>query len=528
MNLGRYRIVKEVGKGSMGVVYQAHDPQIDRLVALKVLRRDRVEGESFVKRFLKEARVIGRFSHPNIVTVYDIGQDREDVYIAMEFVEGEPLNQVIRQKRFPLEQAIQLGIQAAQVLDYAHQKGVVHRDIKPSNIILQPNGQIKITDFGIAHMEDSSSTLLTLEGEIMGTPAYMSPEQVLGKPVDGRTDIFSLGVVLYELASGKRPFGGEGKNIATVFNEIIHHSPGEPAFETDLIPKGLSQVVMKCLNKSPEERFQTGMELSAALTNCLKVEGESVVKPSSGKKPQKYAALLLAALVIVIGGGAYYYFFEYQGRMPKEQSPPVAITPQAEAPGPITSIPPAEVPKEMEKTPEETPKQETVEEVATPQPEPPVAITTTPPVEAPEDTVKADEEKQVEMGGKSEEQPTGEDRANQQAALPEKQAPVPVKPARESVALKPAVKRACLKVLSTPLGADIIVDDKTKGKTPATIKLSPGTYKITLKLSDYQTWNTQVTLDKEDVYPIHAELKPIPKNGEWIIKPLTDRKKEEP
>lgn len=526
MNLGRYRIVKEVGKGSMGVVYQAHDPQIDRLVALKVLRRDRVEGESFVKRFLKEARVIGRFSHPNIVTVYDTGQDGEDVYIAMEFVEGEPLNQIIQQKRFPPDQVIQLGIQAAQVLDYAHQKGVVHRDIKPSNIILQPNGQIKITDFGIAHMEDSSSTLLTLEGEIMGTPAYMSPEQVLGKSVDGKTDIFSLGVVLYELASGKRPFGGGGKNIATVFNEIIHHSPREPAFDSDLIPKGLSEVVMKCLNKSPDERFQTGMELSDALTNCLKVKGD-YAKPSSGKKPQKYAALILAALVIVIGGGAYYYFFKYEDKMPKEPSPPVAVTPQSEAPGAITSIPPSEVPKKMEKALEEKPKQEPVEEAATPQPTPPVAVTPIDPAEVPKDTQKGGEEKLVETGGKTEDQPKEQDRVNQ-AALPEKQAPVPVKPARESVALKPAVKKASLEVRSTPQGADIIVDDITRGKTPATIRLSPGTYKITLKLSDYQEWNTKVKLIEEEEYPIQAELKPIPKNDEWIIKPLTDRKKEEP
>lgn len=211
MNYGRYQILKEVGHGSMGVVYQAHDPQIDRLVALKVLRRDRITGESYVKRFLKEARVIGRLSHPNIVTVYDVGQVREDIYIAMEFIEGSPLNEFVRESGLLLEKIIELGIQAAETLDYAHQKGVVHRDIKPSNIILQPHGIIKITDFGIAHLEDSSETLQTLEGEIMGTPAYMSPEQVLGKSVDGRTDIFSLGTVLYELATGRRPFGGKVK-----------------------------------------------------------------------------------------------------------------------------------------------------------------------------------------------------------------------------------------------------------------------------------------------------------------------------
>ena len=288
MNYGRYQILKEVGHGSMGVVYQAHDPQIDRLVALKVLRKDRITGESFVKRFLKEARVIGRLSHPNIVTVHDVGEDQKDIYIAMEFIEGAPLQEFVGENGLLLEKIIELGIQAAETLDYAHQKGVVHRDIKPSNIILQPDGKIKITDFGIAHIEDSSETLQTLEGEIIGTPAYMSPEQVLGKSVDGRTDIFSLGAVLYELSTGRRPFGGEGKNIATVFNEIIHHDPQEPALASDLIPQEFSLIIMKCLRKATDERFQSGKELAEALKACLlKREPAAVEKPPTEKKKAK-------------------------------------------------------------------------------------------------------------------------------------------------------------------------------------------------------------------------------------------------
>ena len=197
MNYGRHRIVKELGKGAMGVVYQAHDPQIDRLVALKVLRPDRVTTEAFLQRFMKEAKAIGRLSHPNMVIVYDVGEDHGTVYIAMEFLEGKPLNEIIQMDVFQPEEIIDLGVQVAEALDYAHRKGIIHRDIKPSNIIVQPDGQIKITDFGIAHIEDPEATQQTQAGEILGTPAYMSPEQVLSQPVDGRSDLFSLGVILY-------------------------------------------------------------------------------------------------------------------------------------------------------------------------------------------------------------------------------------------------------------------------------------------------------------------------------------------
>ena len=267
MKFGRYEVVKEVGRGSMGVVYEAQDPQIGRTVALKVLRQDRVSDENLVKRFIREARAIGRLSHTHIVTIYDVGEDQGNVYIAMEFLDGRPLDNLIKERKFSAEEAADIGAQVAETLNYAHGKGVVHRDIKPSNIILQTDGQIKITDFGIAHIEDSTATLQTQAGEIMGTPAYMSPEQVLGKQVDGRSDIFSLGVVLYELSTGKRPFGGAGKNLATIFNEIIQENPTEPALaaEGGVVPPGLSGTIMKCLSKSQDARFQTGKDLADAL-----------------------------------------------------------------------------------------------------------------------------------------------------------------------------------------------------------------------------------------------------------------------
>ena len=275
MNYGRYKIVKELGKGSMGVVYQAHDPQIDRLVVLKVLRQDRLTSEDFIHRFLKEAKAIGRLSHPNIVTVYDIGRDHETIYIAMEFLEGDSLSKVIKEKRLEMREIVNLGVQVAETLDYAHHRGIIHRDVKPSNILVKPSGQIILTDFGIAHIEDPSASFKTQDGEILGTPAYMSPEQVKGQPVDGRSDLFSLGIILYELTTGMRPFGGE--NLTAIFNSITQNNPTDPAKINPGIPKSLSQIIMKCLEKMPDKRFETGKALAEALKSCL-LEREPVTR----------------------------------------------------------------------------------------------------------------------------------------------------------------------------------------------------------------------------------------------------------
>ena len=195
MNYGRYEIQKELGKGAMGVVYQAHDPQIDRMVALKVLRQDRVTGEDFVRRFLQEAQAIGRLTHPNIVTVYDVGRDQDTIYIAMEFLDGQPLDEVFRKTPPDLQKIIEIGVKVARALDYSHRRGIIHRDIKPSNIMLTRDSQVKITDFGVARIEDPKTPQMTQSGEILGTPNYMSPEQVSGEPVDGRSDLYSLGII---------------------------------------------------------------------------------------------------------------------------------------------------------------------------------------------------------------------------------------------------------------------------------------------------------------------------------------------
>ena len=226
MNYGRYQVVDEIGQGSMGVVYRAFDPQINRHIALKLLRQDRVTSEELVHRFLKEAQAMGGLTHPNIAIVYDTGRDHGTIFIAMELLRGKSLKELMREKKLSLNEIVHIGVQVAEALDFAHRKGIVHRDIKPSNIIIDSNGNAKITDFGIAHIEDPALTRQTIPGEILGTPLYMSPEQVMSNPVDGRSDLYSLGVILYEMTTGTPPFNGD--NLAAIFQAILQATPRAP------------------------------------------------------------------------------------------------------------------------------------------------------------------------------------------------------------------------------------------------------------------------------------------------------------
>ncbi|MDR3555347.1 MAG: protein kinase [Syntrophobacteraceae bacterium] len=345
MKYGRYEILKEIGKGSMGVVYQARDPHIDRLVALKVLRPDRVSSEEFMKRFMKEAKAIGRLSHPNIVAVYDIGEDRGTAYIAEEYLEGLPLDLTMEKGRLSTQDIVAIGISVAETLDYAHRKGIVHRDVKPSNIIVLPDKHIKLTDFSIAHIEDSESTVQTQAGEILGTPAYMSPEQVLGQAVDGRTDIFSLGVVLYELATGERPF--KGSSLTAIFRAITTASPAQFSKLKSPVPHRVERVIMKSLAKDPGKRYSNGLQMAEALRSCCgeiadeqqtvitttRSKGTSKSLPAAnGKDWRRPAPVLLAlAMIVAIGlGGAAYEFF--QG-----EKPPVTVSVPVK-PAPLQSL----------------------------------------------------------------------------------------------------------------------------------------------------------------------------------------------
>ncbi|HYR29969.1 MAG TPA: serine/threonine-protein kinase, partial [Thermoanaerobaculia bacterium] len=226
MKLGRYEVVRELGKGAMGIVYLAKDPLIGRLVALKTIRAaahaDDDETKEFQQRFIREAQAAGILNHPSIVTVHDIGQDDSlgTSFIAMEYVEGNNLKEVLSQGRtLSFEMIADLVSQVADALDFAHAKGIVHRDVKPANIILLEGNRAKITDFGIAKIAAGGANL-TSTGQFLGTPNYMAPEQIKGAPVDGRTDIFALGICLYECLTRRKPFGGD--SLTSISYKIVH------------------------------------------------------------------------------------------------------------------------------------------------------------------------------------------------------------------------------------------------------------------------------------------------------------------
>jgi len=263
--IGRYEILDTLGKGSMGVVYLARDPIIDRRVALKTLRID-VDpdySDEFRERFFREAKAVGRLNHPGIVTIHDVGECPETglVYIAMEYIKGQDLKKMLGpDRRLHPAEAARIAAEVALALDYAHNLGVVHRDIKPANIILTTDGSPKVMDFGVARLESSN---LTTDGQFIGTPNFMAPEQIMGKPVDGRSDIFSLGVVLFNLLTGTRPFSGANMHEVTL--KITQEACPIPSTVVPGLPAAFNPIVLKCLEKDPNRRYRTGAELAEVL-----------------------------------------------------------------------------------------------------------------------------------------------------------------------------------------------------------------------------------------------------------------------
>ncbi len=268
--LGRYQIEKELGQGAMGVVYLGKDPKINRQVAIKTMAlSNEFDAEELVQvkeRFFREAESAGRLNHANIVSIYDAGEEHDLAYIAMELLKGYDLDKHIRgDSLLPLEKVIDIGIKCAEALHYAHNERVVHRDIKPSNIMYDPGEEsVKITDFGIARITDSSKTRT---GTVLGTPNYMSPEQCMGKHVDGRSDLYSLGVVLYQLCSGKLPHQGE--SMATLMYSIVNDPPVDLKKAKPDIPPTLRKVIHNAMGKKMEKRYQTGKKLAEHLKVCL-------------------------------------------------------------------------------------------------------------------------------------------------------------------------------------------------------------------------------------------------------------------
>jgi eukaryotic-like serine/threonine-protein kinase len=260
---GRYEILSELGRGAMGVVYKARDPQIDRLVALKTVSlwgQEPDEEKEFRLRFMNEAQAAGRLHHSGIVSVFDVGENPEnhDPYIVLEYVQGESLNRILsREKKLSLERSLKLAEEIADALDYAHAQGVIHRDIKPANILITQEGRAKIADFGIAKLNLAH---FTIPGRVLGTPAYMAPEQLSGEGVDGRSDLFSLGVILYAMVTGHSPF--QGTSATTVCFKVANREPIAASALDMTLPPQLDAVISRAMAKDPKERYQRGSDFA--------------------------------------------------------------------------------------------------------------------------------------------------------------------------------------------------------------------------------------------------------------------------
>jgi serine/threonine-protein kinase len=318
--LSRYQLLEEIGRGNMGVVYRARDPVMDRTVAIKVIRLgfslDDAKRHFFLERFHREAQIAGKLGHPHIVAVHDFGAGDEP-YIVMEYFPGASLSTLVERGPLPLEDVELIARQLGVALAYAHEQGVVHRDIKPANVLFQ-GGCVKLLDFGIAKLETSD---LTATGQFLGTPSYMSPETFSGGVADGRSDLFSLGVVVYQILTGHKPF--EGGTVSRTIYRVLHEDPPPPSSLRPGIPPGWDRVLARLLSKVPDARYATAQEFLRALDN-LAEEG-----PASPRAPR--ALLLLAAAMAFLLA----VFWTPRGIAPPHWSAPPSTPSPAVAPLPL-------------------------------------------------------------------------------------------------------------------------------------------------------------------------------------------------
>lgn len=351
--IGKYKILREIGRGAMGVVYEGYDPIIKRKVAIKIIKKDLSVSESVANeiyiRFGREAEVAGQIQHPNVITIYEMGVEGDQKYIVMEYIEGDDLKkqmtQMSREKRLlPLEEILKIANATCSALHAIHEKKIVHRDIKPSNILITKEKNIKLTDFGIARLPDSS---LTGDETMIGTPHYMSPEQFDNRQVDGRSDEFSLAVVLYELLTGEKPFVGD--TLPIIMNKVLKVEPLPPSDLNILLPKELDEVIMKAMSKNPNDRYPNIDEFAKALNDCFnkkqheknKAEGEykspTIIEDNIAEKrtlnkkwTPRQQIIAIIGIVLIIGIVILGIFYLYQtsresdnrqSNVPKTNSP---------------------------------------------------------------------------------------------------------------------------------------------------------------------------------------------------------------
>ena len=314
--LAHYEIIQELGRGGMGIVYKALDKHLDRIVALKVLPADKVADSVRKQRFVHEAKSASALHHANIVVIYDIATSDGTDFIAMEYVAGQDLQQMLTGKPLRVRDALNIAVQTADALAAAHRAGIIHRDLKPANVMIDESGVVKLVDFGLAKLMEPASELsetqsvteqLTRQGTIIGTAAYMSPEQIEGKRLDARSDIFSYGLILYEMLSGKRAFRGSG--TADIFASILRDNPVPLRETAQTVPSELERVVSRCLKKDPDRRFQHIDDVRVELQE-IRDELESGVLPQYAPVKHKrrnwpwslVGALVLATAVVALAG----------------------------------------------------------------------------------------------------------------------------------------------------------------------------------------------------------------------------------
>jgi serine/threonine-protein kinase len=486
--IGRYEIRGELGRGAMGVVYRGYDPNIGREVAIKTIHLDLQDTEA-VERFRREAKTAGILSHPNIVTIYDAGDDNGLFYIAMELIVGETLQALMARGPMPVEQVISVVRQVAAALEYAHGRNVIHRDIKPANIMLA-DGQAKVTDFGLAKVTSSMASAT----KVVGTPSYMSPEQITSGILDGRSDIFSLGAMTYEMLTGARPFRGE--NIPVVMFKVMREEPAPPAVVNPTVHPGLNYIVVKALAKDPALRYQNCRDLIAHLQN-YEALGAMEAPPTGGMPPAEIPALVSAvgqatpsdaqktvsaattlpagrglrgqwkAVGLAIAGlallivGAVSYWQSSPSNAPESTVPPeqpVAPAPAAPGVGSGGTQPAAQPPPAPQPAPPRRPAAGTAR--------------------------------------------TGEPPANP--------APPPASRPRFVPPTSGLIGR--VSVHTQPQGARIFVNDaETPYRTPVNFSLAPGRYRVTVERNGYEQATQQIVVRQDQTASVQIELK---QNGE--------------
>lgn len=278
--LGRYDIIRVLGRGAMGLVYEARDPNLNRRVAIKTIKVENLSEEAaaeYEARFKTEAHSAARLQHPNIVSVYDSDRHGDMAFLVMEFIQGEDLKHHLDGgKRYSLEQSLAMVRELLSALEYAHRQSIVHRDVKPANLLIEADGRLKLTDFGVARIQDSGEATRT-QGSMVGTLKYMSPEQVQGQPIDARADLFAVGIVLYQLLTGKRPFDGD--TDFTIIQQIVNHTPVAPSSINNLLPPAIDAVVARALTKNRDQRFATAQEFAQALQEASGQASDPTVVP---------------------------------------------------------------------------------------------------------------------------------------------------------------------------------------------------------------------------------------------------------